>query len=108
MTSFRLTPLALRDLKAIARYTARTGGVAQSRTYRARLDACIDAICIDAIVQGRAHARAAGGPGNLLRSRCQRHTIFFRRGAGAVEIVAILHTGMDCVAQLAARGEAGG
>ena len=102
MISYRLTPLAVRDLKAIARYTARIWGVAQSRAYRAQLGDCMAAI-----VETRAHVRTADGRGKLFRSRCQSHTIFFRRREHAVEIVAILHGAMDHVAQLAARGGLG-
>jgi len=97
VTSFRLTPLAARDLKAIARYTARTWGVAQSRAYRAQLGACMEAIAA-----GRAHVRAADDRG-LLRSRCARHMIVFRRGESFVEIVAILHASMDFERHLAGR-----
>jgi toxin ParE1/3/4 len=97
VTSFRLTPLAVRDLKAIARYSARTWGVAQSRAYRAKLGACMEAIAA-----GRAHVRAADERG-LSRSRCARHIIVFRRGQSFVEIVAIFHPSMDFERQLAGR-----
>lgn len=95
--SYRLTPLARDDLREIARYTARTWGTEQSRRYRDTLTGCMEKL-----VHGEAHVRAAPFDAGLLRSRCAGHVLWFRRSGDDVEI-AILHPSMDHQAKLTGR-----
>lgn len=98
--SYLITPLARGDLRAIARYTARSWGTEQSRRYRSKLIGCMEKLA-----SGTAHARTASFDPEIMRSRCASHVIWFRQSGGDVEIVAVLHPSMDARSQLGSRGE---
>jgi toxin ParE1/3/4 len=89
-------PRAVRDIDQIWTYTAERWGAAQAERYvRAIRDVCA------ALAAGEATGTDASyiGPG-YRRIRAGRHIVFFRRAAGAVEIVRILHERMDLPSRL--------
>ena len=81
---------AERDLDDIAEYTVAQWGKGQCAAYLDLLELTCEVI----IAQNAAHARAVPERPTLLRWRCERHVVYFRRVRGGIEIVRILHERM--------------
>ena len=86
-----LTPLAARDIDAIADQTIARWGKRQARTYVSALRADIESL-------GVSPERYQRHDGNSLGLRCMRsghHLLFYWVGSTSVEIVRVLHERMD-------------
>jgi toxin ParE1/3/4 len=91
MPGFRLSAKALNDLKSIGRYTERHWGRDQRNKYLSILDACFHAI---------AERPWVGIPCDFIKTGYQkyhvgRHLVFYRQNTAFIEIIRILHDGMD-------------
>jgi len=91
MVGFRFSIAARADLRDITAHTVNAWGKAQAERYLAQLQACCERIAEAPVL-----ARSCDGvrPGYLRVSE-GRHTLFFKRDAGGVLIVRILHDRMD-------------
>jgi toxin ParE1/3/4 len=78
------------DLADIAEYTRTQWGDSQAAAYITLLERTCERI----IPQNLGFARKAARRPKLLRWRCERHVIYFRRDAGDIEIVRVLHERM--------------
>jgi toxin ParE1/3/4 len=98
--NYVLLPAAEADLRDIIRYTRQQWGDAQTRTYVAKLQSCIENM---ADRQGLSKDMAALYPG-LRMVHCEHHHIFClpRTDAPAL-VVAIFHERMDLMTRLADR-----
>lgn len=84
------TEEAENDLFEIGVYTWSEWGEEQFAKYMALLRET----CEDTIPRKQRHARSVPSRPGLLRWRCERHVIFFRKVEGGFEIVRILHDRM--------------
>ncbi|MFL6846526.1 MAG: type II toxin-antitoxin system RelE/ParE family toxin [Allosphingosinicella sp.] len=89
-------PRALADIAEIRRYTRKTCGPVQARTYLNELGARFEAIADGTARSVVVHAK------NRPFGRCRytEHFIFFQELPDAVEIVRVLHPRRDIAAQL--------
>ena len=97
MGSFRLTNLAVADLRAIGLYTQETWGQAQRDRYLAKLDQAFFLLAQEP-QRGRAcdDIRA-----DYRKYHVGRHLIFYRQALdGMIDIIRILHDGMDIEAHI--------
>jgi toxin ParE1/3/4 len=91
MAMFRLTQLALADLRSIGRYTQMNWGREQRNRYLAKLDECFHLL---------AEKPLRGVSCDDLRSGYRkysvgRHIVFYREAQVGIEIIRILHVSMD-------------
>jgi toxin ParE1/3/4 len=91
MMEFRVSAKALKDLRAIGRYTQRKWGKDQRNKYLSMLDAGFHTI---------AHSPEVGINCEYIRSGYRkyyvgRHLIFYRHRKLYIEIIRILHDRMD-------------
>jgi len=86
----RYTRRAEDDLVEIGVYTLIEWGPEQRDKY---LD-LLEAACERIIPRNLKHARDVPGYEGLLRWRCERHVIVFRRVSDGIEIVRVLHERM--------------
>jgi toxin ParE1/3/4 len=91
MTTFRLTQLALIDLRSIGRYTQTTWGREQRNRYLTKLDECFHMLA-EKPQLGRACDDIRQG---YRKYQIGRHIVFYRDAQAGIEIVRILHTSMD-------------
>jgi toxin ParE1/3/4 len=84
------TRAAERDLIEIGAYIVTQWGEAQWTKYSALLAAA----CEEIVPRNVRIALAVPGRPELLRWRCEHHMIYFRRMAGGIEIVRVLHERM--------------
>lgn len=91
MTTFRLTPRAYEDLKAIGRYTEAQWGKDQRNKYLAALDARFQWLA-DSPRRGRHRPDIADG---YFCFRLGRHLIFYLIGEQGIDIIGIPHQAMD-------------
>lgn len=78
---------AERDIDHIAEYTIAQWGAEQGAKYIDLLEQTCEVI----IPQNARHGRPVPHRPQLLRWRCERHVVYFRRIRGGIEIVRILH-----------------
>lgn len=88
---FRVTPRAHADLHAIARYTHKTWGAAQSAKYLRALDRRFH-ILADNPHLGRARPEIAEG---YYSARQGSHLIFYLIGDEAIDIIGVPHFAQD-------------
>jgi len=88
---FVLTPRAQADLEEIWDYTADRWGLDQAETYIRQLWKAIAEVA-DRPALGKECAAVRAG---YRKYRCGSHVLFYRQGAGAIDIVRILHERMD-------------
>jgi toxin ParE1/3/4 len=81
---------AEQDIDSIAEYTVAQWGEEQCAQYIDLLEQTCEVI----IPQNARHGRAVPHRPTLLRWRCERHVIYFRRVRGGIETVRILHERM--------------
>lgn len=96
MSNYRLTPRALEDLDAIARYTIERWGPDQARTY---LDALTERMSWLAKGPGLGQRRDDVAPGY----RCFRegqHLVFYVGAENGIQIIGVPHISMDITAHL--------
>ena len=96
MTTFRLTQLALADLRSIGRYTQTTWGREQRNRYLAKLDECFHLL---------AEKPLRGVSCDDIRSGYRkypvgRHVVFYREAQEGIEIIRVLHISMDVESNL--------
>lgn len=91
MGSFRLTQLALTDLRSIGRYTQTTWGREQRDRYLAKLDQSFHLLAQEP-QRGRDCADIRVG---YRKYHVGRHLIFYRMAQDGIEIIRILHDSMD-------------
>jgi toxin ParE1/3/4 len=96
MAMFRLTQLALADLRSIGRYTQRNWGREQRNRYLTKLDECFHLL---------AEKPLRGVSCDDLRSGYRkypvgRHIVFYREAQAGIEIIRILHVSMDVESNL--------
>ena len=91
MPAYRLTNKALEDLRSIARYTEQTWGREQRNKYLSKLDASFQMLVHEPAL-GRACEEIRQG---YRKHHVGRHLIFYRLTDSRVEIIRILHDGMD-------------
>ncbi len=84
------TRAAESDIDSIAEYTVAQWGEEQCVKYIDLLEQTCEVI----IPQNARYARAVPQRPTLLRWRCERHVVYFRRVRGGIEIVRILHERM--------------
>jgi toxin ParE1/3/4 len=100
MPNYQLTTLAREDLRAVARYTVSTWGIAQARRYQASLENCFQSIGEKKII-GRIFIQRRP---DLLLSRFEHHFIFFQmREKKGPLILAVFHEKMDLMSRIAMR-----
>jgi len=90
MSSVYYTRDAERDIDNIAEYTVAQWGSEQCAKYIDLLEQTCEVI----IPRNARHARPVPERPQLLRWRCERHVVYFRRVRGGIEIVRILHERM--------------
>ena len=102
MPSYLLSREAADDLRAIARYTIKTWGIEQAKTYESELKACLEKIG-----NGQAFPRRPiPGRSDLLHFRCNHHYIFYHLQPDRPPLIlAILHERMSLVDRLRRRLE---
>jgi toxin ParE1/3/4 len=91
MGTFRLTQLALEDLRSIGRYTELTWGREQRNRYLAKLDNGFH-------ILAERHQRGRSCNNIRLSYRkysIGRHLIFYRESQEGIEIIRVLHASMD-------------
>jgi toxin ParE1/3/4 len=96
MGSFRLTQLALTDLRSIGRYTQTTWGREQRDRYLAKLDHAFHLLAKEP-QRGRDCADIRVG---YRKHQVGRHLIFYRMAQDGIEIIRILHDSMDIESHL--------
>jgi len=94
--SYRLSPMAERDLEEIWLYTCRTWSAEQADVYHGGIIAGIEGVAAGTRV-GRDAGDVRAGYRKLSVSR---HTLYYREGAGHIDIVRVLHQRMDAPAHL--------
>lgn len=93
---YKLTPLALEDLKAIWRYGAKTWGLEQAEAYGEKVIDAFEFIAENPYAgRDMSHIRA-----EYKRITVGSHVIFYRVLDEVVEIIRILHQRMDTEQQL--------
>ncbi|ESQ81424.1 type II toxin-antitoxin system RelE/ParE family toxin [Asticcacaulis benevestitus] len=96
MARYRLAPTAERDLEHIWRTTAKEWGIDQAHRYTDILIAAFEKL---AEAPDRApscdHIRSG-----YRRRNVERHAIYFRKSAGGINIMRILHDRMDAARRL--------
>jgi len=103
MLGYRITPEAKEDLREIARYTLDTWGKSQHERYRNQL-----AECFHRIANGEVVTRHFSDTyPDLCVVRCEHHYVFYleKETGCSVNILAVLHENMDCLAKLKDRLE---
>jgi toxin ParE1/3/4 len=96
MGSFRLTQLALTDLRSIGRYTQTTWGREQRDRYLAKLDQSFYLLAKEP-QHGRDCADIRAG---YRKYHVGRHLIFYRMAQDGIKIIRILHDSMDIESHL--------
>ncbi|UFP96503.1 type II toxin-antitoxin system RelE/ParE family toxin [Gloeobacter morelensis] len=96
MAAFRLTELAVQDLRAVGRYTEATWGRAQRNNYLAKLDACFELLAQEPQL-GRVCDDIRPG---YRKYHVGRHLIFCRERDTGLKIIRVLHERMDIVSHL--------
>lgn len=91
MTMFRLTQLALSDLRSIGRYTQTTWGREQRNHYLAKLDECFHLLA-EKPLRGRSCDDIRLG---YRKYPVGRHLVFYREAQAGIEIIRVLHASMD-------------
>jgi toxin ParE1/3/4 len=91
MTIFRLTQLALTDLRSIGSYTQATWGREQRNRYLTKLDECFHLLA-QKPQQGRNCDDIRVG---YRKYSIGRHLIFYREAQAGIEIIRVLHNSMD-------------
>jgi toxin ParE1/3/4 len=96
MTTFRLTQLALDDLRSIGRYTQINWGREQRNSYLAKLDECFHLL---------AQKPQRGSTCDDIRLGYRkypigRHLVFYREAEAGIEIIRVLHSRMDIEVRL--------
>jgi len=91
VTSYALSKRAKQDFQAIIRYTAKTWGKAQARTY---------AEAIITTCEGLAEGKAVSRPMNDIRQGLRKaksgsHFIYFEERDSEIFVIRILHQAMD-------------
>jgi toxin ParE1/3/4 len=96
MMTFRLTELALDDLRSIGRYTQANWGRDQRNLYLTKLDECFHLLAQNPL-RGRACNDIRLGYRKYLIGR---HIIFYRESQEGIEVIRILHSSMDIESRL--------
>jgi toxin ParE1/3/4 len=96
MGSFRLTVLALKDLRSIGRYTQTTWGREQRNRYLTKLDESFHLLAANP-QRGRVCDDIRAG---YRKYHVGRHLIFYRIVQDDIEIIRILHDSMDVESNL--------
>ena len=91
MAGYTLSPAAQTDLESIWDYTVRHWGEAQAEVYVRGIQAACEALSNGTLVSRSADDIRAG----YCKAAVGSHVMFFRMHAGVVEIIRILHQGMD-------------
>jgi toxin ParE1/3/4 len=91
MGNFRLTQLAVTDLRSIGRYTQTTWGREQRDRYLAKLDQSFHLLAQEPQL-GRACDDIRSG---YRKYHVGRHLIFYRMAPDGIEIIRVLHDSMD-------------
>lgn len=89
-----LLPDALADLAEIRGYTIRAWGVAQAETYLGEMGVSFHNIAVGAAISRSVEYR------DLRKVRFRSHMIYFLEYDNRIEIVRILHGGMDAERRL--------
>jgi len=96
MSNFRLTELAVQDLRLIAQYTEATWGRDQRNKYLTEIDDAFHLLAQQPH-RGRSCENIRSG---YRKYPVGRHLIFYREDDVDIEIIRILHERMDIEAQL--------
>jgi toxin ParE1/3/4 len=96
MAMFRLTQLALADLRSIGRYTQMNWGREQRNRYLAKLDECFHLLA-EKPLRGVSCDDLRSGYRKYLVGR---HIVFYREAQVGIEIIRILHASMDVESNL--------
>jgi toxin ParE1/3/4 len=97
MPPYALARPAQDDLRAIARYTLKEWGKAQSLRYAASLERCFLQIAARTVFSRPLFERYP----ELRVSRCEHHYVFYLQGEDRPpRIIAVLHEKMDMLARL--------
>lgn len=91
MAEYRLSHAAQNDLLTIARYTVRTFGAEQSKTYRDGFKACFSLVAENPML-GRIQDRIRLG---LRCYEYKSHTVYYIETDGGILIVRVLHEKQD-------------
>jgi toxin ParE1/3/4 len=91
MSIFRLTTLALDDLKSIGRYTQKTWGQTQRQLYLSKLDTGFHLLAKEPNLGKECDHIRKG----YRKYPLGRHVIFYRITIDGIEIIRILHDSMD-------------
>lgn len=91
MPELRLSRRAASDLAEIADYTISEFGIDQARQYRDQFQACFQSL-LDNPQLGRSAEEVSPG---LRRIRQQAHVAFYKYEHNELNIVRVLHHGMD-------------
>jgi len=88
---FRLTQLALTDLRSIGRYTQRTWGREQRNIYLTKLDEYFHILAQNPQYGLNCNHIWEG----YRKYPCRQHLIYYRQVEDGIEIIRILHNRMD-------------
>jgi toxin ParE1/3/4 len=99
--SFRLSRLALADLREIGRFTLERWGLAQRRAYLRSIDAWFAALARDPQLGRQRQDIGPGWHSAMIGS----HVIFYKVADRDIEIVRVLHSRMDIWRHLPPPGE---
>lgn len=96
MSKYRLSKAAQNDLLAIARYTVRTFGAVQSKTYRDGFKSCFDLIAQNSKLGHTQDPIRLG----LRAFEHKSHTVYYIETDQGILIVRVLHERQDPVRHL--------
>ena len=88
--SYRLSPLAGSDLEDIWNYTVEAWSTQQAEIYHASLIAAIEGLS-----QGKHIGRISNVRVGYFKFAVGQHIIFFKQSGAGIEVIRILHQGMD-------------
>lgn len=84
------TPLAEKDLEDIWLFTAARWSADQAETYTTEL-----VTAVERMARGSTSGRPTVLRHGMLKQRCGRHVIYFRKSGAELVVVRILHQSMD-------------
>lgn len=96
MLELRVRPSARRDLNGIWEYTRQRWSAAQADRYTGQIHDAMNRLRREPHLGRRVH----DAPADFFKWPCGKHVIFFLRELDVLDIVRILHGGMDVTAHL--------
>ena len=91
MSGYTLSKRAKQDLSGIVRYTAKTWGKAQAKTYSEAI-----VVTCERLAEGKGHSRPVEEIRQVLRkAKSGSHFIYFEQTDDGIYVIRILHQAMD-------------